>query len=216
MLAILPAAAAFAAGPRVGMRAGMPSSRSQSHGRAELSAPAGDNPFEAFRYAGARRSAAGADAPGSLHSERKRPASPARGGSAASPAKRTKGAAGDSPEEGPAKTGRKKKGKPAPKARLCEPPALPNFDGWLPVYERGPAGAVDAEILPFVSGVPGGWRERWCGVCDDCFEKGQQCFEYPEVLSLSLSLSLSLCVLVCMRACARAHARMCVRANVSI
>eukprot|EP00802_Teleaulax_amphioxeia_P014162 Tamp_14223.p1 GENE.Tamp_14223~~Tamp_14223.p1 ORF type:complete len:404 (+),score=53.22 Tamp_14223:112-1212(+) len=140
-----------------------------------------DNPFEAFRYGGST-----ANAHGSLHSERKRPASPARGGSAAaddasSPANRTKDAAGESAQGSPAKAARKNKGKPAPKARLCEPPAVKNFDGWLPVYERGPAGAGDAEILPFVSGVPGGWRERWCGVCDDCFEKGRQCFEYPEL-----------------------------------
>ena len=188
------AAAAFANSPRVGLRAGMSS----------------DNPFEAFRYGGST-----ANAHGSLHSERKRPASPARGGSAAaddasSPANRTKDAAGESAQGSPAKAARKNKGKPAPKARLCEPPAVKNFDGWLPVYERGPAGAGDAEILPFVSGVPGGWRERWCGVCDDCFEKGRQCFEYPEV-----SLSLRACAgagagagaCACMHACVRACVR---------
>jgi hypothetical protein len=100
-------------------------------------------------------------------------------GSAASPAKKTKDAVckEKSSSSSPGKAARKEKSKLLPKARLCEPPAVKNFDGWLPVYECGP----DAEILPFVSGVPGGWRERWCGVCDDCFQKGQQCHEYPEL-----------------------------------
>ena len=106
-----------------------------------------DNPFEGYRYAGSSANSA----------RKKRPASPG------------------TPATG--KAARKEKKKLLPKARLCEPPAVKNFDGWLPVYECGP----DAEILPFVSGVPGGWRERWCGVCDDCFQKGQQCREYPEL-----------------------------------
>jgi hypothetical protein len=153
------AASAFAGGPRlllglVGMSA------------ASLSGD--DNPFEGYRYASSSANRARKKrpaSPGMPATPTKKDGSAARSarmplGSAASPAKKTK-----------------EKGKLLPKARLCEPPAVKNFDGWLPVYECGP----DAEILPFVSGIPGGWRERWCGVCDDCFKKGQQCREYPEL-----------------------------------
>ena len=54
-----------------------------------------------------------------------------------------------------------------------QPPVINKFDGWLPIYERGGGSAsVDGhdEILAVVSGVPRGWRERWCSVCDDCFQ----------------------------------------------
>jgi hypothetical protein len=154
------AASAFAGGhPRpLLVRAGM----------SAASMSGDDNPFEGYRYAGSSANSARKKrpaSPGTPATPTKKDGSAARSarmplGSAASPAKKTK-----------------EKGKLLPKARLCEPPAVKNFDGWLPVYECGP----DAEILPFVSGVPGGWRERWCGVCDDCFQKGQQCREYPEL-----------------------------------
>jgi hypothetical protein len=138
------------------------------------------NPFEAFRFeAGVRRCSAShhtMDGAG-----QKRPIgvsvhmghSP--GGKVSSRGKsgRTSSAGADGP----------KKGKKPHKAQLSQPPDLgPNFDGWLPIYEMGRGGAGShGEIMPFIAGTPGGWRERWAGVCDDCFQRGVQCGHYQEL-----------------------------------
>jgi hypothetical protein len=75
-----------------------------------------------------------------------------------------------------------KKRKITVKAQLSQPPAIPNFQGWLPIYETM-GGGGQGEILPVVvgAGTPRGWRERWCAVCDDCFERGYQCTHFPEL-----------------------------------
>ena len=71
-----------------------------------------------------------------------------------------------------------KRSKKSKKAQLSEPPTLPNFDGWLPIYDTGTSGE---DLHPVIAGTPHGWRERWAGVCDDCFQSGDQCPHYPEV-----------------------------------
>lgn len=130
-----------------------------------MSADAADapNPFDAFRFEG-RKQPIGF----SVHMG----ASPR--GKASSRGK--SGGTSSAGAEGP------KKAKKAKKAQLSQPPDVgPNFDGWLPIYERGRGGVGSHdEIMPVISGTPGGWRERWAGVCDDCFQQGVQCGHYDE------------------------------------
>jgi hypothetical protein len=84
-------------------------------------------------------------------------------------------------EEAEDSPGKKRKRTGAAKAASCQPPALPKFDGWLPIYERG---HEHNEILPVVAGTPRGWRERWAGVCEECF---QVCFHSSRCSSMFLN-----------------------------
>lgn len=149
-----------------------------------------ENPFEQFRFVGSldRRqrevgcgTRKGCALRGSLDAEpcRKRPlAFSVHMG--VSPEK--KASSGSRKSRGIVRGDESKKSKKGAKAKMSKPPALPNFDGWLPVYEVGADGeGLHSEILPVVAGTPGGWRERWAGVCDDCFQGGIQCSHYPEL-----------------------------------
>ena len=64
------------------------------------------------------------------------------------------------------------------KAEIGAPPFhSAKFRGWLPVYDYGCHG----QILPVLAGTPGGWRERWSGICETCFQQGCQCAHFPEL-----------------------------------
>eukprot|EP00397_Hematodinium_sp_SG-2012_P050827 GEMP01059269.1.p1 GENE.GEMP01059269.1~~GEMP01059269.1.p1 ORF type:complete len:349 (+),score=78.92 GEMP01059269.1:53-1099(+) len=39
---------------------------------------------------------------------------------------------------------------------------------------------LDGLLQPRLTGTPRGWRERWRGVCDECFIQGTQCYHFDE------------------------------------
>ncbi len=83
---------------------------------------------------------------------------------------------GDDEGQRPTDTPAKASGKSSQKASstILVPPAINGFDGWIPKYEGG-------HVMPYVSlNTRNGWRERFSGVCETCFEEGRPCPHYRE------------------------------------
>jgi hypothetical protein len=96
----------------------------------------------------------------------------------------------DDDDEGKKSSPTNASGKTSQKASstILVPPAIDGFDGWIPKYE-------DGQVVPFVSlNTRNGWRERFSGVCETCFEEGRPCPHYQEAPLKLLILGWCLCL----------------------
>ncbi len=58
----------------------------------------------------------------------------------------------------------------------------------------------EAGMTPFVLNRKNGWRERYAGVCESCFDQGKHCTHYPETRLKLLVLgtsTLGICSMAC-------------------
>jgi hypothetical protein len=146
-----------------------------------------ENPFEAYRFCGPSGGGGCADAAVSSPANAPLRGAPSAGvwagGQEGWGGKRQRTPDGDARAPPPVDDGRSpgrralEKRRRAAAAVAAGPPALANFAGWVPVHA---ARAADGVIEPFVSGVPGGWRERWRGTCEPCFARGCGCPHFAE------------------------------------